>query len=144
MIPARYATAEAAQRNCPETDLKSLQASLLQKVKERIFDVYDDARLEAVQISILLSSFYLYHARPNLAFSVLGAGIKSAQAMGLHRESSWKLSSVIVRETRRRVWWALYVFDRYDLFSSDEIVLANSYSGDLLRLFLGALARSTI
>lgn len=78
-----------------------------------MFELYDQGRVEAVQTSILLASFYLYHERPNLAFAILGAGVNSAQAMGLHRESSWKHDSVIARETRRRTWWALYVFDRF-------------------------------
>lgn len=93
--------------------MKSLRMALLGKVRERMFDIYDEGRLEAIQISILLASFYLYHEKPNLAFSVLGAGIKSAQAMGLHRQSSWKSCSAITLESRKRTWWALYVFDRY-------------------------------
>jgi gamma-glutamyl phosphate reductase len=77
-----------------------------------MFDVYDEARIEAVQVSILLASFYMYNARPNLAFAVLGACIKSAQAMGLHRESTWRGYSQIAREVRRRTWWTIYIFDR--------------------------------
>lgn len=77
-----------------------------------MFELYDDGCLETVQISILLGSFYLYNAKPNLAFAMLGAAIKSAQAMGLHVESSWKTTSDETRELQRHIWWALYVFDR--------------------------------
>ena len=63
--------------------------------------------------------------------------------MGLHRESSWKPSSPIVRETRRRTWWALYVFDRYDSSKSDYIIsISHLYTADLPQLFLDGLVQS--
>lgn len=111
-LKARYTTADDAHRQYPGLDLGALQKSLLAKTTEKIFEIYDMGRLEGVQISILLGSYHLYHARPNLAFAMLGAGIKSAQGMGLHRESSWKGCNQIEQETRKRTWWALYVFDR--------------------------------
>jgi gamma-glutamyl phosphate reductase len=92
--------------------MQSLQATLLSKVKQFIYELYDDGCLETVQISILLGSLYLYNGRPNLAFAILGAAIKSAQAMGLHVESSWKTKSEEAREVQRYIWWALYIFDR--------------------------------
>jgi hypothetical protein len=85
---------------------------MLAKVKEQLFEMFDQAALETVQISLLMTSFYLYNSRPNLAFAILGSAIKSAQAIGLHQESLWRPCSQITRETRRRVWWATYVFDR--------------------------------
>ena len=93
--------------------MHSLQLSLLAKVKQRVYDLYDDACLEAVQVTVLMGSYYLYNAKPNLAFTMLGAGIKCAQAMSLHLESSWKAQSENVREMQRRTWWELFVFDRY-------------------------------
>lgn len=110
---ARYVSPEAALQYTTGVDLAALQSSLLKKVREHIFDIFDEGAIESVQICILLSSFYLYHGRPNLAFIILGSGVKSAQAMGLHQESSWKASSLVTREIMRRVWWAVYVFDRY-------------------------------
>ncbi|RGP78258.1 fungal zn2-cys6 binuclear cluster domain-containing isoform 1 [Fusarium longipes] len=112
-IASRYATTAEIRDSCPDFDMESLQTSLLGKVKQYIYDLYDDACLEAVQITILLGSFYLYNAKPNLAFAILGAGIKCAQAMGLHLESTWKTQSEIVREMQRRTWWELFVFDRF-------------------------------
>ncbi|KAF5646990.1 transcriptional regulatory GAL4 [Fusarium tjaetaba] len=112
-IASRYARMKEIRDCCPDFDMDSLQTLLLSKVKQHIYDLFDDACLEAVQVTILLGSFYLYNAKPNLAFAILGAGIKCAQAMGLHLASSWKTQSENVREMQRRTWWELFVFDRF-------------------------------
>ncbi|EWG42570.1 hypothetical protein FVEG_04336 [Fusarium verticillioides 7600] len=112
-IASRYARMKDIRDCCPDFDMDSLQTLLLGKVKQHIYDLFDDACLEVVQVTILLGSFYLYNAKPNLAFAILGAGIKCAQAMGLHLESSWKTESENVREMQRRTWWELFVFDRF-------------------------------
>ncbi|KAF6527387.1 hypothetical protein HZS61_010431 [Fusarium oxysporum f. sp. conglutinans] len=67
--------------------------------------------VEGVQICVLLSTFYLYHDRPNLAFAIHGMGVKCAHAMYLHQEATWKEPTALTREVKRRVWWALYVVD---------------------------------
>lgn len=111
---ARYAN----QQKDPvflDVDLEGLQTRLLAKVRENMDNLLDEGEIESVQICILLSSHYLYHGRPNLAFITLGTGVKSAQAMGLHNEATWNQVSTVAIEIRRRVWLALYVFDRYVL-----------------------------
>lgn len=109
---ARYVTNEAARERASGTNLEELQLILLAKVRENLFEIFDEGIIESVQVCVLLSSFYLYHGRPNLAFIVLGSGVRCAQAIGLHQESTWRVSSVVEREVRRRVWLAVYVFDR--------------------------------
>lgn len=110
---ARYAQSEHVNRQWPDIDLQVLQHAFFTKIKENLFEILDEGELESVQICTLLSSFYLYNSSPNLAFIILGTGVRCAQAMSLHRESTWPVSSQIAREERKRVWWALYVFDRY-------------------------------
>jgi hypothetical protein len=88
-----------------ERSLKHLEANLL--------SLCEDTDLASVQICVLLGSFYLYTGRPNLGFVVLGSGIRCAYALGLHRENTWPRLREEDAEERRRVWWALYVFDRY-------------------------------
>lgn len=117
-IGARYATKAALNAAGLKVDLDSLQSILLSKVQENMITILDDGELECVQICILLSSFYLYHGKPNLGFIVLGTGARCAQAINLHREETWRKSTAIVREQRKRVWWALYVFDRSVIFCS--------------------------
>ena len=88
-----------------ETSLRYLEANLL--------SLCEDTDLASVQICVLLGSFYLYTGRPNLGFVVLGSGIRCAYALGLHRENSWPRLKEEDTEERRRVWWALFIFDRY-------------------------------
>ncbi|KAF7960070.1 hypothetical protein EAE96_001669 [Botrytis aclada] len=111
---ARYTTNEEALK-AGETnlDLEALQRRILKEVQAHLFDVIDIGGIESVQICVLLSSFYMYNGRPNLALAILGAGIRSSQAIGLHKESLWGPLTETVKEIRRRTWWALYVYDRF-------------------------------
>lgn len=107
-IGAKYATAREANERCPGYDLADLGTRFIRKVEEKLLEVYDDAGIEAVQISMILSSYYIYHSRPTRSFAVLGSGLKMAQSLGLPKESSWKVSDPTVREVWRRLYWALF------------------------------------
>lgn len=108
---AKYACQSDTGEHIPISELTDLQTKFLEKVEERFLDVFNEGDIESVQISILLSSYYLYHRQPKKGFAVIGAGVKSAQALGLHQENSWGQINPITREVRRRVWWALVVAD---------------------------------
>ncbi|TGO68399.1 hypothetical protein BOTNAR_0025g00310 [Botryotinia narcissicola] len=111
---ARYTTNEEALEVCrTHLDLEALQQQMLKEVQAHLFDVIDIGGIESVQVCVLLSSFYMYNGRPNLALAILGAGIRSSQAIGLHKESLWGPLTETVKEVRRRTWWALYVYDRF-------------------------------
>lgn len=110
---ARYTTDDEALEACgPNLDLGSLQQQMLKEVQAHLLDVIDIGGVESVQICVLLSSFYMYNGRPNLALAILGAGVQSSQAIGLHKESLWGPLTETAKEVRRRAWWALYVLDR--------------------------------
>ncbi|KAH6622451.1 fungal-specific transcription factor domain-containing protein [Boeremia exigua] len=111
-IGARYAEPEAAL-SCAGLglDLLALQDTLLHGVRAHLFDIIDEGGVECVQTCVLLSTFYLYHGKPNLAFAIHGMGFKCAEAICLHDESSWHDDTALAREVKRRVWWALYVVD---------------------------------
>lgn len=94
-------------------ELQVLQNNMLDQIRARFFDVLDMGDVECVQLCILLSSFYLYNGKPNLAFPILGAGTRSAQVQGLHNEALWRTKNMATVEVRRRTWWALYVLERY-------------------------------
>lgn len=70
----------------------------------------DQSSVVAIQALILLGSYYVYHGRPNLSFSLLGATTKAAQSIGLHQKS--RQGSDADREERKRVWWTIYTWDR--------------------------------
>lgn len=111
-IGAKYVSEQEMQARNLQYDLESLQKTFLARVCAAFLEIVDNAGLEAVQICILMSSHYLYHGKPNLGFVILGTGVRCAHSMDLQRESTWKGLSTIAREERKRVWWALYVFDR--------------------------------
>lgn len=88
---------------------RDLSANLLKNAELELINLMDRNCLSSVQTLILLGSYYVYHGRPNLSFSLLGATTRAAQAMGLHRERNGSFDEV---EERKRVWWTIYTWDR--------------------------------
>jgi hypothetical protein len=111
-LGAHYATEDEIRQKFPLFDLLSFRKESLENIENSLNDLYDAAGIESIQVCILLGSYYMYHGKPNLAFVVLGAGLKCAQLMNLHKESSWRVLSEVAREEQRRTFWALFVFDR--------------------------------
>lgn len=78
-------------------------------------DAFGSSHIETVQALALIGGYYLHYVnRPNMANSVLGAAIRMASALGLHRESLVQGNSdVAAAETRRRTWWSLFCLDTW-------------------------------
>lgn len=95
-------------------DLANMRNAFLKVVRQNFMDLIDEDCLEFVQLCALLGSYWLYWGRPRSSFSILGAATKSSQAIGLHRDSDKRLSSEDAEE-RKRVWWTIYTWDRFDL-----------------------------
>ncbi|KAG8355475.1 hypothetical protein FVEN_g6729 [Fusarium venenatum] len=111
-IGARYINRKSnLSLEVADTDLDALQSNLLNSTRVHLLDIVELGGVEGVQICVLLSTFYLYHDRPNLAFAIHGMGVKCAHTMCLHQEATWKEPTTLTREVKRRVWWALYVVD---------------------------------
>lgn len=75
------------------------------------------SHLETVQTLGILGGWYLHYvAQPNLAYSLMGAALRMAATMGLHREfadqpepiNKQKMASL---DLKRRVWWTLFLMD---------------------------------
>ncbi|KAF2683178.1 hypothetical protein K458DRAFT_51601 [Lentithecium fluviatile CBS 122367] len=95
----------------PDADWRDWALSLMQGAESRLADLMDDSSIASVQACILLGSYYVYHGKPNLSFALLGATIKTAQAIGLHRQPlRGDFGSI---EERKRVWWTIYTWDRF-------------------------------
>ena len=94
-------------------DLPSMRHTFLKIVTQNFMDLIDEDSLEFVQLSALLGSYWLYWGRPRSAFSILGAATKSAQAIELHRDLDKRLSLQDAEE-RKRVWWTIYTWDRFE------------------------------
>jgi hypothetical protein len=84
------------------------------------FDTIGSAHLETVQTLALLGGFYLHYIQqPNLAIAVMGATLRLATTLGLHREyldgrtqRSPKSRTPSV-EMRRRIWWCIFNLDAW-------------------------------
>ncbi|KAK4152773.1 lactose regulatory protein LAC9 [Chaetomidium leptoderma] len=81
-------------------------------------DAFGSSHIEMVQALALIGGYYLHYInRPNMANAVLGAAIRMASALGLHRESLAQSGSsgndLLAAETRRRTWWSLFCLDTW-------------------------------
>ncbi|EEH08528.1 fungal specific transcription factor domain-containing protein [Histoplasma capsulatum G186AR] len=96
--------------------LHSLDQELVLKGKDflqtsvSLIDVWQDAfSLDQVR-TVMLISIFLYETNLKSASWVwLGSAVKMAQDLGLHIESG---CSSMEAELRKRVWWALYAWER--------------------------------
>ncbi|KAF2183298.1 hypothetical protein K469DRAFT_751583 [Zopfia rhizophila CBS 207.26] len=95
----------------PGENWRECGLSLIKSAGSHLTDLMDQSSVTSVQTCILLGSYYVYHGRPNLSFALLGATIKTAQAIGLHREPL--RGAFEDSEERKRVWWTIYTWDRF-------------------------------
>jgi hypothetical protein len=70
----------------PDEDLYSWSQSLIQGAGSQLTKLMDQSSISSIQACILLGSYYVCHGKPNLSFALLGATIRTAQAIGLHRQ----------------------------------------------------------
>lgn len=78
-------------------------------------DAFGSSHIETVQALAIIGGYYLHYInRPNMANAVVGAVIRMASALGLHRESLVQGSNdVVAAETRRRTWWSIFCLDTW-------------------------------
>lgn len=84
------------------------------------FDALGSAHLETVQTFALLGGFYLHYIQePTLASALMGATLRLAVTLGLHREyldgrtqQDAKKGGMSV-EMRRRIWWCVFILDAW-------------------------------
>ncbi|KAI4152661.1 MAG: hypothetical protein LQ340_002772, partial [Diploschistes diacapsis] len=114
-------------------------------------DMFGNGQIEGVQALGLMGGLYLhYESRPNMANALMGAAMRMACALGLHREyldgpsesrpDFVRRAMLIPRETRRRTWWSLFCMDTwatttqgrpsFGRISPAITVLPPSYLGD--------------
>jgi hypothetical protein len=83
-------------------------------------DSLGNGHLETIQALGLLGGYFCHYLnQPNMANVILGAALRMALAMGLHREPASRakelsgLHNWATHETRRRVWWCLFCLDTW-------------------------------
>ncbi|ETI21731.1 hypothetical protein G647_08078 [Cladophialophora carrionii CBS 160.54] len=141
-VGAKYVTKQDAEERCPGFDLDGLGTRFIRRAEERILDVFDEGHIEAIQIAIILSSYYIYHSRPNRSLALNGSAQKLAFSMGLHKESSWKMQDPVVREVWRRLCWALYTAEVFGAMSFGTP--CNVYDGDWTVSFPGNIDDTSV
>ncbi|KAI0168665.1 putative C6 transcription factor [Pestalotiopsis sp. NC0098] len=102
---------DRADAEYPDEDWHAWSSSLIKGAESQLTDLMDHISISSVQACILLGSFYVYHGKPNLSFALLGATIKTAQALALHRQPLQGNAESV--EERKRVWWTIYTWDRF-------------------------------
>ncbi|KAJ5109600.1 hypothetical protein N7532_002245 [Penicillium argentinense] len=77
------------------------------------------SHIETIQALGLIGGWYCHYiSQPNLAYSLMGAALRMAAGLGLHKEfaesrqtpSPSKFASM---DLKRRVWWSLFVMDTW-------------------------------
>ncbi|KAJ5988506.1 hypothetical protein N7481_003716 [Penicillium waksmanii] len=71
----------------------------------------DHPNLQQVQVEGLAAFYLLSTGQVNRSWQILGIAIRSAVAMGLNLRSETDSVAHLSRETRYRVWWALFALD---------------------------------
>ncbi|CAI7599005.1 unnamed protein product [Penicillium viridicatum] len=71
----------------------------------------EDPNLQQTQVEALISLYLLSIGQVNRAWRKCGIAIQSAVAMGIHLRSESPSITHVSKETRYRLWWALYVLD---------------------------------
>ncbi|KAI1808443.1 fungal-specific transcription factor domain-containing protein [Daldinia bambusicola] len=73
---------------------------------------FEDADFWSIQALILMSLYTLSISNRNASHAYHGMAVRSAQALGLHREESMPVFKPHVIRLRRNVWKTLFVLDR--------------------------------
>ncbi|KAL7818672.1 fungal-specific transcription factor domain-containing protein [Trichoderma aethiopicum] len=77
---------------------------------------FGSSHIETIHALGLLGGYYLHYInRPNMANAIVGAILRMATALGLHREPPPEepRSDPAVVESRRRTWWTLFCLDTW-------------------------------
>jgi hypothetical protein len=93
-------------------DTLALVQTLVRQVRVHLFDCVERCQVEAVQICVLLGTYYLYHGNPSLSWSVLGVAVKVAYALRMHREVEWQGDFALL-QARKRAWGHTFIADTF-------------------------------
>lgn len=100
------------QSNDQQLKMRQFSKEIIARIEQQFLKIIDSPDEEAVQICVLLGSFFLFNGRPTSGLGILGSGIKIAQVLRLHREPASTEMSASRLESRRCSWWALEIFDK--------------------------------
>lgn len=71
----------------------------------------DDYSVDHARVALLHSMFLFESNMKSAAWTCLGSAVRISQSLGLHTEPTSPHG--LEAEMHRRVWWSIYVWDRY-------------------------------
>ncbi|KAJ2896619.1 hypothetical protein MKZ38_005409 [Zalerion maritima] len=74
---------------------------------------FEDADFWSVQALLLMAVYMLSVSKRNAAYAYYGMAVRSAFALGLHREETMVIFSADELAVRRNLWRSLFVLDRF-------------------------------
>ncbi|KAK8056563.1 hypothetical protein PG993_001790 [Apiospora rasikravindrae] len=78
---------------------------------------FEDADFWSIQALLLMSLYMLSVSKRNASYAYYGMAVRSAFALGLHREDCDVIFTPVQRRTRRNLWRTLFVLDRFSAAS---------------------------
>lgn len=95
---------------------------------------FEDADFWSVQALVLMTVYSLTVSKRNAAYAFHGMAVRSAFALGLHREETMVIFSDEERGTRRNLWRSLFILDRFLAASLGRptAISEDDCSGDVL------------
>lgn len=83
-------------------------------IAKKLLNPLDDPDLYTVQTLILMVIYLMCSYKMSLCYTHLGAALRAAQRLGLHRKLDYKFSPIELEE-RKRTFWSAYNIERYPL-----------------------------
>ncbi|KAI0166416.1 hypothetical protein GGR57DRAFT_25411 [Xylariaceae sp. FL1272] len=74
---------------------------------------FEDADFWSVQALLLMSLYMLAVSKRNASYAYYGMAVRSAFALGLHRDESMIIFTQEERDMRKKLWKSLFVLDRF-------------------------------
>ncbi|RFU72834.1 fungal specific transcription factor domain-containing [Trichoderma arundinaceum] len=86
-----------------------------QAIEHIHISAFGSSNIETIHALALLGGYYLHYInRPNMANAIIGAILRMATALGLHREPPpEERPDGAALEARRRTWWTLFCLDTW-------------------------------
>ncbi|RWA05338.1 hypothetical protein EKO27_g9768 [Xylaria grammica] len=97
---------------CSSTNYSDLEFQLFTHSRSMLtFDYLKMGNSTLVQALTLISNYQQKRDKPNSGYNYLGLAVRMATGLGFHKEfPGWNISPLKM-EMRRRIWWALGIFD---------------------------------
>jgi hypothetical protein len=83
-------------------------------IAKKLLKPLDDPDLYTVQTLILMVIYLMCSYKMSLCYTHLGAALRAAQRLGLHRKLEYKFTPIELEE-RKRTFWAAYNIERFTL-----------------------------